>query len=178
MSSHGRPREADIGAGSHDGAETERPASPPAAEIAALRDQLLRALAETENTRRQATRAASDARKYSISGFAREMLAVSDNLQRTLAAANLHPSGGDAVLVEGVRATGRMLESVFDRFGLRKVEALGHPFDPHFQEAVMEVEDASRTPGTVAAILEDGYIIHDRLVRPARVAVVARRPAP
>ena len=160
-----------------DGAAVEQVEPPPLlAENAALRDRLLRALAETDNTRRQAERSASDARKYAICEFAREMLGVSDNLHRTLFAANRQSSGGDAALLEGVSATERILESVLERFGLRKIDGLGLPFDPNFQEAVLEVDDPSRPSGTVATVLEDGYTIHDRLVRPARVAVVARRP--
>jgi molecular chaperone GrpE len=175
---HDQPRPYDADAEIPEGEEPEHPPSPLVAENAALHDRLLRALADVDNTRRQAERTASDARKYAIGEFAREILAVSDNLRRTLAAADEDKSGGEAALVEGVRATERILEGVLGRFGLCKVEALGIRFDPHVHEAVMEVADASRPPGSVASVLEDGYTIHDRLVRPARVAVVARRPGP
>jgi molecular chaperone GrpE len=149
-----------------------------AVENAALRDQLLRALADVENTRRQAERSKADSRKYSIAEFAREMLGVSDTLQRAIGAAESQDRPADAPLLEGVRATERMLAGVFERFGLRKIAPLGEPFDPNSHEAMMEVDDASRAPGTVATVLEDGYAIHDRLLRPARVAVVRRRPGP
>jgi molecular chaperone GrpE len=146
------------------------------AQNAVLQDRALRALAEAENTRRQADRSVSEARKYAVSEFAREMLTVWDNLQRTIAASERQPHGsaGDA-LIEGVRATERMLTSALARFGLVRIAALYAPFDPNLHEAVMEVDDPSRLPGTVATVLEDGFKMHDRLVRAARVAVVKRR---
>lgn len=146
------------------------------AQNAELEDRLLRALAAAENARRQADRAVSEARKYAISEFAREMLTVWDNLQRTIAASESQPHGsaGD-VLIEGVRATERMLTSALERFGLVKIAALYAPFDPNLHEAVMEVDDPSRPSGTVATVLEDGFKLRDRLVRAARVTVVKRR---
>jgi molecular chaperone GrpE len=80
-------------------------------------------------------------------------------------------------LIEGVRATERMLEQLLERFGIRKIEALGQAFDPNRHEAVMQVDDAERPPGTVAQVIQDGYTIHDRLLRPARV-IVSRRTGP
>jgi molecular chaperone GrpE len=147
-----------------------------ATENASLRDRLLRSLADAENSRRQASRAAADARQYGISGFARELLAVADNLQRALDAAE-HPdrSVENAALIEGVRATERMLVNIFDRFGIRKIQALNAPFDPNLHEAVMEVADPSHPPGTAVSVMEDGYTIGDRLLRPARVAVAKQR---
>jgi hypothetical protein len=79
---------------------------------------------------------------------------------------------------EGVRATERLLEHTFSRFGIQKIDALGKPFDPTLHEAMMEVDDPSQPPGTVVRVAEDGYKIHDRLVRPARVFVVKRNPKP
>ncbi len=178
MTKHDEPRSYDEDVECLEGAEPKSPTSPLVAENAALHDMLLRALADVDNTRRQAERTASDARKYAIGEFAREILAVSDNLRRTLAAAEHDISGGEAALLAGVRATERILENVLSRFGLRKVEALGRLFDPHVHEAVIELTDASRASGNVASVLEDGYTIHDRLVRPVRVAVVARRQSP
>jgi molecular chaperone GrpE len=154
------------------------------AENASLRDRMLRALADAENTRRRADRTAADAGRYAITDFAREILTVADNLQRTLAAAERPAFGavGDVALIEGVRATQRMLTQALERYGVRKIEALGQPFDPALHEAVLEVEDASHPPGTVVRVMEDGYTIHDRLLRAARVAVSKRRteapPAP
>ena len=148
------------------------------AENASLRDRLLRALADAENTRRRAERTAEEARQFAISDFARELLAVVDNLQRTLAAASQESpvTAADPALIEGVQATERLLENALARFGIRKIEALGRPFDPTLHEAVMEVYDASQPPGTVVRVVEDGYTIHDRLLRPARVFVVKRNP--
>jgi len=144
------------------------------AENASLRDRLLRALADAENIRRRAERTAEDARQYAISFFARELLMVADNLERTIAAAaERTETVEDDALIEGVRATKRLLEETLSHFGVRKIEALGQRFDPSLHEAVMEADDPSQPPGTVR-VLEDGYTIHDRLLRPARV-VVARR---
>ena len=147
------------------------------AENAALRDRLLRALADVENTKRQAERSASDARQYAVLEFAREMLGVADNLQRAIAAAEsqLGRSAEDAPLIQGVLATERMLESTFERFGVRKITSIGTSFDPNIHEAIMEVDDASSAPGTVTKVFEDGYTLHNRLGRPARVAIVRRR---
>jgi molecular chaperone GrpE len=146
------------------------------AENASLRDRLLRALADAENTRRRADRAAAEARQYAISDFARELLVIADNLQRTIAAADRHApeTVEDAALIEGVRATERLLEHMLTQFGIRKIDALGKPFDPTLHEAVMEVADGLEPAGTVVRVVEDGYTIHDRLLRPARVMVVRR----
>jgi molecular chaperone GrpE len=148
------------------------------AENASLRDRLLRALADADNTRRRAERAAEEARKYAIADFARELLAVADNFQRTIAAASRHSpeTVEDQALIEGVRATERLLEHTFSSFGIQKIDALGKPFDPTLHEAVMEVDDPSQPPGTVVRVVEDGYTIHDRLLRPARVLVAKRSP--
>ena len=106
-------------------------------------------------------------RKYAIADFARELLAVADNLQRTIAAASRHSpeTVEDQALIEGVRATERLLEHTFSRFGIQKIDALGKPFDPTLHEAMMEVDDPSQPPGTVIRVAEDGYKIHDRLLR-------------
>jgi molecular chaperone GrpE len=148
------------------------------AENASLRDRVLRALADAENTRRRAERTGQEARQYAISGFARELLPVADNLQRTIAAAQHRAPGKEqAALLEGVRATERMLMHGFERFGIRKIRALGKPFDPTLDEAIMELEDTSHPPGTVVRVAEDGYTIHGRLLRPARVVVAKHRAA-
>src|ERR1044072_4069492 len=138
------------------------------AENASLRDRLLRALADAENTRRRAERAAEEARKYAVADFARELLAVADNLQRTIAGASRHSPEKveDEALIEGVRATDRLPEHTFSRFGIQKIDARGKPFDPTLHEAMMEVDDPSQPPGAVVRVAEDGYKIHDRLLRP------------
>jgi len=147
------------------------------AENQSLRDRLMRALADAENTRRRAERSLDEMRQYAIAGFAREMLAVVDNLRRAIEAAERTPvkSVEDAALLEGVRSTERMMMQVLERFGVRKIDALGAPFNPELHEAVTEIDYPEREPGTIAEVLEDGYTLHDRLLRPARVAVVKRQ---
>jgi molecular chaperone GrpE len=140
------------------------------AENAELRDRLRRALAEAENTRRRADRSIAEGRQYAVTDFARELLPVADNLQRALAA-----EGQDPALVEGVRATERLLGAALARFDVSKIAAQDAPFDPALHEAVMQVDDDTRPPGTVVQVLEDGYTIRDRLLRPARVVVNRRR---
>jgi len=145
-------------------------------ENASLRDRLLRALADAENTRRQASRTAGDARRFAIADFARELLIVVDNLQRTLDAADGQaPATENAALIEGVQATLRVLIRTLERFGVRRISALGERFDPNLHEAVMEVDDPKQPPGTVTQVVEQGYTIHGRLLRPARVVVSKRR---
>ena len=150
------------------------------AENASLRDRLLRSLADAENVRRRAERNIADTRQYAIADFAAELLAVADNLQRALAAAEDQPEQmpGEAALLDGVRATQRLLLATLNRFGVRKIDALGAPFDPALHEAIIEVEEESRPLRSVVSVLEDGYTIHDRLLRAARVAVAKPRPQP
>ena len=145
------------------------------AENDSLRDRLLRALAEAENIRRRAERMAEEARQYAITDFARELLVVADNLERTVEAAERRETSANAALIEGVRATERLLEHTLHRFGVRKIDARGKRFDPNLHEAVMQVDDASQPAGMVVRVVEDGYTIHDRLLRPARVVVARGR---
>src|SRR5712671_2900959 len=130
---------------------------------------------QTRKTSGGALNAQRRRRSNAISDFARELLMVADNLERTIAAAAERPETvEDQALIEGVRATKRLLEQTLSHFGVRKIDALGKRFNPSLHEAVMEADDASQPPGTVVRVLEDGYTIQDRLLRPARV-VVARR---
>jgi molecular chaperone GrpE len=142
----------------------------PASEIAALRERLMRALAETENTRHQGERRAQDAQQYAIANFARELLQVVDNLGRALAAAEGDAGKADG-LIAGVAATNRVLTQILNRFGVTEVSALNQPFDPGKHEAVMETDQTEQPPGSVVQVLENGYMLHDRLLRPARVVV-------
>ena len=146
-------------------------------EITSLRERLMRALAETENTRRQGERRAQDAEQFAITNFARDLLQVVDNLRRAIDAGTL---GADAKqgdgLLEGVAATDRVLTQILNRFGVREVSALNEPFDPTKHEAVMETPETEHPPGSVTQVLENGYMLHDRLLRPARVVVA--KPAP
>lgn len=150
----------------------------PASEIAVMRDRLMRALAETENIRRQGERRAQDVQQYAITNFARELLQVVDNLRRALDAAE-GDTGKPHGLIEGVAATDRVLTQILNRFGVKEVDALHQPFDPARHEAVMETDKTERPPGSVVQVLENGYTLHDRLLRPARVVVAksAQRPS-
>ncbi|MGG3810104.1 nucleotide exchange factor GrpE [Methylorubrum rhodesianum] len=143
------------------------------AENAALQDRVLRALAEAENTRRRAERDLEGERQFAVTGLARELLPVLDNLRRAIVASE-QPSPQGASLIDGVRATERLLMGVLQRVGVQQVDALGTQFDPSRHEAIMEVDDPSTAPGAVAGVMEDGYVIHDRLLRPARVSVTRR----
>ena len=142
-----------------------------AAENESLRDRLLRALADAENTRRRTEDRLEDARKFSIADFAREMLIVVDNLQRAVAVAEKNEPASNQTLLEGVQATLRLFIQTLERFGVRRIEALGRRFDPHLHEAVMAVDDRLQPPNTVVRVLDEGYTIENRLLRPARVVV-------
>src|SRR6195256_3996674 len=126
-----------------------------ASEIASLRERLMRALAETENTRRQGERRAQDAQQYAITNFARELLQVVDNLRRALGAAEGDAGKADR-LIEGVAATDRVLTQILNRFGVKEVSALNQPFDPGKHEAVMETGQTEQPPGSVVQVLENG----------------------
>jgi len=142
-------------------------------EIASLREWLTQALAETENTRRQGERREQDAQQYAIAKFARELLPVVDNLRRAIDAGTTDAEAGKgaAGLIEGVAATDRILTQILNRFGVQEINALNEPFDPGKHEAVMESDETEQPPGRVVQVLEDGYMLHDRLLRPARVVV-------
>ena len=145
-------------------------------DVALLRDRLMRALAETENARRQGERRVQDAQQFAVASFAREMLQVVDNLRRALdAEATDGQAGSRGGVMEGVAATDRILTQILNRFGIRQVDALNAPFDPGKHEAVMETDAAEQAPGSVVQVLENGYTIHDRLLRPARVVVAKAR---
>jgi molecular chaperone GrpE len=150
-----------------------------ASENASLRERLIRALAETENTRRQGERREQNAQQYAITNFARELLQVVDNLRRAVeaGATDAGPRMADG-LIEGVAATDRILTQVLNRFGVEEIKALNAPFDPRKHEAVMETDQTEQPPGNVVQVLEDGYMLHDRLLRPARVVVAKSAQQP
>lgn len=144
------------------------------AEVASLKDQVLRALAETENVRRRAEREREDTAKYAVAKFAKDLLAVADNLRRAVeAVAPDVRESNQAVgnLLTGVEATERQLLAAFDRAGIAKVEALGAPADPNFHQIMMEIENTGKPAGTVVQVLQAGYTIHGRLLREAIVGV-------
>ena len=186
-SNNDTPREATAPA-----APTEAPAAAPeggdlAAELEALRaehaavkDRLLRALAEMENLRRRTEREVADAKTYGIASFAREAVALADNLRRALdsfpaeARAAMEPHV--AALVEGVELTERDFLSRLARFGVKKIEAQGARFDPNQHEALYEIPDENQPAGTVAQVIEPGYSIGERVLRPAKVGVTRGGP--
>lgn len=144
------------------------------AEAAQLKDQLLRALAETENVRRRAQREREDAGKYAIADFARDVLQVADNLHRALEAipaATLAEDEALRNLHEGVSATERQLAAALERQAVKRVWPMGEKFDANLHQAMFEVPTADQAPGTVVQVMQAGYVIHDRLLRPALVGV-------
>ncbi|HSK39150.1 MAG TPA: nucleotide exchange factor GrpE, partial [Arenibaculum sp.] len=144
------------------------------AEVAGLKDQVLRSMAETENIRRRGERDREETAKYAVAKFATELVAVADNLQRALEAVSAEARASDEALnnlMVGVEATERQLAAAFDRFGVKRMESLGKPFDPNFHQVVFEVPATGKPAGTVVQVLQEGYVIHDRLLREAMVGV-------
>jgi len=149
------------------------------AELADTKDRLLRALAETENVRRRFQREREDAQKYAISGFARDLLTVVDNLRRALDAmpeAEITDPRTRSLL-DGVAVTERELLAAFERHGLRRIDPKGEPFDHNFHQAIFESERPGAPAGTVIEVLQPGYVLHDRLLRPAMVGVAKAKDA-
>jgi molecular chaperone GrpE len=149
------------------------------AEKAEAQDKLLRALAEAQNVRRRAQQDVERERKFGIERFAKDILSVADNLGRALSAL---PDGGAIEpalknVIVGVQATERELQSVLERHGVTRIEALGKPFNAEFHQAMMEIEDPSVPSGTVVQELIPGYLIAGRLLRAAMVAVSKGGPA-
>lgn len=152
----------------------------PEEEVAELKDKLLRTLADMENLRRRSQKDREDALKYSSANFARDMLSVADNLRRAI---DSIPEDGDpdgAALVgfiEGISLTEKELLSTLERHGIRKIDPMGEKFDPQFHEAMFEIPSAEAENGTVLQVVEVGYVIHDRLLRPAKVGIAKAGPA-
>jgi len=146
-----------------------------AREAADLKDRLLRSLAEMENLRRRTEKQIDDARVYGIANFARDMLAVGDNMRRALDAVTpeLRETADTAVkaLIEGVELTERELLKVLEKHGVKKLEPLGSKFDPNLHQAMYEVPEPSVPAGTVVQVVQAGYTIGERVLRPALVAV-------
>ncbi len=162
------------------GPETVTEPETPEARIAALevevaehKDRALRALAEAENTRRRAERDRADAQKYAVSGFARDLLAVADNLRRALDSLPADEAKDDKTrsLLEGVAATERELLAAFERNSLKRIDPKGEKFDHNFHQAIFEAENTGQPAGTIVEVLQPGYVLHDRLLRPAMVGV-------
>lgn len=146
-------------------------------ELAEAKQQVLYAQAETQNVRRRLEKDAQDAKAYAATGFARDMLSVSDNLQRALAAIPTEIKNEEKWkgLIGGIEATGRELETVFEKNGIKRVASVGLPLDPNQHQAMVEVPTDEQEPGTVVQEMQAGYMIKDRLLRPAFVGV-AKKP--
>jgi molecular chaperone GrpE len=144
-------------------------------EVAEARDKTLRTLAEMENLRQRTRREVADAKTYGITGFARDVLDIADNLQRALdavpAEAKATADPGLKALMEGVELTERSLLNTLEKNGVKKFDPSGEKFDPNFQQAMYEVPDTSVPSGTVVQVVQAGYMIGERVLRPALVGV-------
>jgi molecular chaperone GrpE len=144
-------------------------------EVASLKDRLLRALAEMENLRRRTEREVADARLYGITQFARDIVTVADNMDRALQALDAEirekAEPGVKALLDGVELTERELLKVLEKHGVQKLDPQGQKFDPHRHQAMFEVEDPSVPAGTVVQVVQSGYRIGERVLRPALVGV-------
>jgi molecular chaperone GrpE len=145
-------------------------------ELEQVRQHVLYAQAETQNVRRRLEQEKQTAATYAATGFARDMLSVKDNLDRALAAIpdELRQDERMNALLAGIEATGRELDTVFQRNGITKVEAMGQPLDPHRHQAMLEVPSDEAEPGTIVQEMQPGYMIKDRLLRPAMVGVAKK----
>jgi molecular chaperone GrpE len=144
------------------------------AEVADLKDRLLRTLAEMENLRRRTEREVTEARMYAITGFARDMVGVADNMRRALDAARDAggvPEGPAKSLLEGVELTERELQKTLEKHRVMRFDPQGAKFDPNFHQAMFEVPDANVPAGSVVQVVQSGYMIGDRMLRPALVGV-------
>jgi molecular chaperone GrpE len=154
------------------------------AEAADLKDRLLRALADAENTRRRAEREKADASQYAVTTFARDMLSVADNLKRALDAYPPEARAGAPAqikaVIEGIEATERHLQATLERHGVKMIDTAGARFDPHLHQAIAEVPAEGKPAGSIVNVVQTGYIIADRLLRPAMVTVARAggNPAP
>ncbi|HEY6993376.1 MAG TPA: nucleotide exchange factor GrpE, partial [Xanthobacteraceae bacterium] len=140
-------------------------------ESAEYKDKLLRTLAEMENLRRRTEREIADTRLYGVSAFARDIIAVADNMQRALGALDAElrekADAGTKALLDGVELTERELLKVLEKHGVKKFDPLGEKFDPNLHQAMYEIPDPSQPAGTVAQVVQPGYMIGERVLRPA-----------
>ena len=146
-------------------------------ELETARQEVLYAKAETQNVRRRLEKDIADSRAYAATAFARDILSVADNLARALESipADLREDEKFKNLVTGIEATGREIDKVFAGHGISRIAAMGLPLDPNQHQAMIEIPSADAEPGTVLQELQSGYMIKDRLLRPAMVAV-AKKP--
>src|SRR3972149_1375470 len=150
-------------------AAAEKPSLEPL--VVELRDKYLRAVAETENIRKRAERDVAEARAYGIAAFAREVLAVADNLTRAIESldpeARAVADGTFKALLDGVELTRRALHKILEKHGVRRLQPLGEKFDPNFNQAMFEIPNPEVPAGTVAQVMQPGYAIGERVLRPA-----------
>jgi len=147
-------------------ADLEKSLADAAADLEKTREDWLRAKAETENVRRRAAEDVSKAHRFGVEGFANALLAVKDSLDAALTVENTSVES----FKEGVELTARQLQSVFEKFAIREIDPLNQKFDPHYHQAISQVE-AEGEPNTVVNVLQKGYLLHDRVLRPALVVV-------
>lgn len=148
-------------------------------EVAALKDQLLRALAEGQNIRRRTERDKTDMAKYAITGFARQIVSVADNLARALGSVSEEARSSSeelSTLYTGIEMTDKELMNSFEQFNIKIVESIGQKFDHNIHQAMFEVEDLEQPAGMVVQEMQKGYVLHDRLLRPAMVGVTKGGP--
>lgn len=152
------------------------------AENASLKDKALRTMAEMENLRRRTEKEIADARIYAVTSFARDLLTVADNMRRGLESvspeSHATADGPLKALIEGVELTERDLLNTLERHGVRRIEPQGTRFDPNQHQAMFEVEDASVPSGTVTTVVQSGFMIGERVLRPAMVGVAKGGPKP
>ena len=152
------------------------------AEVASLKDRVLRTMAEMENLRRRTEREVADAKSYGVTSFAREMVSAVDNLQRAMSSlpadARVEAAPAMQSFIQGIELTERDLLSRMARFKVQPVETVGTRFDPNRHEALFEMPDESVPSGTVVQQMETGYVIGDRVLRPAKVGVSRGGPKP
>ena len=142
-------------------------------EITGLKDQRLRAAAELENFRKRAEKDQSDALKYGISNFAKEIITIRDNIERAQSSISDESKNNEAIksVIEGIDLIAQSVVSTFEKIGIKKIESLNERFDHNLHQAMMEIENDELEPGTIVQELIPGYTLHDRLLRPAMVGV-------
>ena len=142
-------------------------------EITGLKDQRLRAIAELENFRKRAEKDQSDALKYGISNFAKEIINIRDNIERAQSSISDEAKNNEAIksVIEGIDLIAQSVVSTFEKIGIKKIESLNEKFDHNLHQAMMEIENEKLEPGTIVQELIPGYTLHDRLLRPAMVGV-------
>jgi len=143
------------------------------AEITDLKDQRLRVIAELENFRKRAEKDQSDALKYGISNFAKEIINIRDNIERAQGSISEDAKSNEAIksVIEGIDLIAQSVVSTFEKIGIKKIESLNEKFDHNLHQAMMEIENDDLEPGTIVQELIPGYTLHDRLLRPAMVGV-------